>query len=400
MNFKFKIQAYQENNLIKVRVDMLADENYARTVAWSIRKRPFHDERFGITYQEFNFKKLNYKKLKPILLEDGEKIFACSTFIYQMPTNAVAAHGLILYLTRHLAKMAVDCVNEYTEFSISTDREIEKNSDPELLGRKLCESIAGSICAIDDIAEEYLPVVNRMKRVYGDIILADKMAQELTNPQVEVSVKVKLLCDLVQSQVHRKEELTAILSHISSTAKKDLIKPCIGKMSHYGIAHPDAVYDENYTELQLLKDAQFVMRHDGRMSINIKNNSFYLKYYAKGRRHHDILQAEMLYLGKVIGFEYAPDNNFHEEIIFTEACTNVLKSKGLHFNENYLKKLMTAKHHGSLFSQAYQHEENNDQHCYFHRLPPELMEIISNMVMPELDKSEAREAQQKGWGLK
>lgn len=99
-------------------------------------------------------------------------------------------------------------------------------------------------------------------------------------------------------------------------------------------------YSAGYTEFSFLAGATFRMRPDGRLSLTHEDNPGYRQFYALGRQNYDIFALEMQHLAKVIGpdLEFDDECQFHEEIIFTAACSQRLQALGALLNERNLRE--------------------------------------------------------------
>jgi len=145
---------------------------------------------------------------------------------------------------------------------------------------------------------------------------------------------------------NRIQELNHLIDNYQLNLKVALNEPAIGQLADDG-----GKYNWSYTEWQLLRDAQFTIRPDGKVGIQVANNKGYLEHYAPGCRNHDILEREMRYLGKVIGLEFEPETDFHKEIIFNDVTSQRLIASGIHLNSDCLKNMLQPKSVGLFFKQ-------------------------------------------------
>lgn len=126
---------------------------------------------------------------------------------------------------------------------------------------------------------------------------------------------------------------SSLLGHIQNSFVSGLMMSCLGQPAHDG-----GKYNLNYTELNLFFYGNFKLCEDGRVGFSHDNNPYYQKWYAEGRRNHDVLKDELLFLSQVEGVDLAFDEtcDFHQEIVFTEACSQRLIAQGVLLNANYL----------------------------------------------------------------
>lgn len=91
-----------------------------------------------------------------------------------------------------------------------------------------------------------------------------------------------------------------------------LLKEAIDKPAHDG-----GRYNKRYTEFQFLRSAFFSMTADGKLSItDLDKNPAYEKYYAPGKKNHEIFEPELRFLAKILGLGFE-ENDFNESgIIF------------------------------------------------------------------------------------
>ncbi|WP_115712895.1 hypothetical protein [Legionella sainthelensi] len=199
-----------------------------------------------------------------------------------------------------------------------------------------------SIACLKNIMEHSLNACSKKDRFDENTTLLNFMLSghnpyDLLNPSVCKLAKKNLIADLYTTftKANEKEELSHLFTAMNKQAIKALYRPCIDMQAPDG-----GQYRFTYTEWHFLRRAEFHMRLDGRMSIiGLPNNKGYQKFYAEGQRNHEIFEKEMRHLGKIIGLEFAEDCDFHNELIFTEQCTQELKAKGLHYNSLYIAKV-------------------------------------------------------------
>lgn len=116
-----------------------------------------------------------------------------------------------------------------------------------------------------------------------------------------------------------------MLNALTYAMKLELIRPCLGMR-----AHDNGFYKIGYTELELILDADIVMRQDGRLSIDLQNNKAYQKHYAVGKPNHGgLLREELAFLGNILDFRFSDDTDYDRELIFTPESTALLLKRNI-----------------------------------------------------------------------
>jgi hypothetical protein len=186
-----------------------------------------------------------------------------------------------------------------------------------------------------------------------------------------------------------------LLGDRQASAKKALYLPSIGKTSH-----DKQAYTWNYTEWSLLRDADFRVRSDGRMSICLTTIPQFNSSYAPGRRNHKIFRDEFDFLGNIINLKIADDSDISKELIFTPECTGYLVSLGLHHDKHYVAALIYLWRLVKIFKDG--QAENK-----FHRLPRDVIFMILEFVVNGVEeikklkfyKSEVLSIRDSMWGV-
>jgi len=128
-----------------------------------------------------------------------------------------------------------------------------------------------------------------------------------------------------------------VVNAFTDTMKLEFLKPCLKEPTK---AHDGGYYNLRYTEIQLLLDADIVMRADGRLSINLTNNKAYQEFYAEGKRNHGgLLKEELAYLGNILDFQLDLDSDYDKELIFTNESTNLLLKRYLGVKDQLLQQV-------------------------------------------------------------
>ena len=224
---------------------------------------------------------------------------------------------------------------------------------------------------------ETLSAENQDSLLFGNI---GKNTLNITKPLSERISRLLCFMQVAIKEGHQ-NELAYIIYHINYMAKLNLYNPCLEKK-----AHDKKFYHFYYTEWFFIRDAEFKLLNDGRISIDVTQNTSYLDTYAPGCSLYGKLKDEMLFLAKIIGLEFDPETDFDKEIIFTPACSKELKNKGLHLNPSYMAKLMQQKNDSfSFFRQAYEFHGEEHESIFARKLPLEIAEMIFYQVSPELD---------------
>ncbi len=149
----------------------------------------------------------------------------------------------------------------------------------------------------------------------------------LLNPEYGISEKYRLLRQLYRAfaDAGESEIYQPYLSHVQSMARKGLLAPCFGKPAADG-----GSFNNNYTEVNLLNEATFSIREDGKIGIQWGNSRSYEKLYAPGCRLHNALKTELSKLFEALDLEIEPGCSFDKEIILTRECSKQVMLMGLH----------------------------------------------------------------------
>lgn len=180
--------------------------------------------------------------------------------------------------------------------------------------------------------------------LYGDKIITDPIACFEDKCQIDLHSLLNL--DMPQAErevlVAKDEKLLLesgagmyrdyFLKTFHQAAVIVLVSQCFDKNAPGGRR-----YNMTYTEIELLRLAEYTIRSDGRMSIDMLSNPTFKKYYAEGCRLFVECESEFRNLATSLGLAFADDTNFHRELIFTPASTQKLKALGLHLTEKYLR---------------------------------------------------------------
>tara|TARA_R110000868_G_scaffold276747_5_gene536508 strand:+ start:76 stop:1452 length:1377 start_codon:yes stop_codon:yes gene_type:complete len=136
-------------------------------------------------------------------------------------------------------------------------------------------------------------------------------------------------------------------------------------------------YASNYTEIHLLLAANFTLNDRGQMVIDIRETKAYKEHYAPPKCGPSVLEVELRHACRLLGLEFLPNLNFHQEMIFDADSTRYLMNRGFHYSENYCKKLIRATHHMRLFQNSSEQEQSGTN--YIRLLPLDLQtQIVSH----------------------
>ena len=165
-----------------------------------------------------------------------------------------------------------------------------------------------------------------------------------SNPAAAIERYVREVGRTLTNQ-NRTQELNHFMDNFQLNLKVGLFSSCIGKA-----AEDEGKYNWTYTEWALLKHAQFNLRPDGKLGIVLADNAGYQAHYAPGKRLFTKMEAEMRYLGSIIGLEFDAATDFHKELVFTSACSQRLLADGMHLSADRLKQLLQPQYKGVFFN--------------------------------------------------
>ena len=373
---KFNIYVVQEDNALKLKVEMICDQHYAKLLAWRLTCKPFVE---GIQ-KGIEKTSCAITKSQPINIDQGDEHFALTTITYPLPANVDKIKYLVQAITEKIKEEQRDRPTIHHEECVVVIAGQKIDSD-------IVANIIKSIIDVNPHPSSYVETINSLNNLYKCEILVDSIAEKIIDTSIEMATKLQLLFECIR--LHTKLDITynlkGIFDKINQLAKNKLYELCFDKTSYHGKKHHTefSKYNYHYTELHLIREAQFTLRPDGRMSIPLSDNTIYQEFYTVGRVNHDIMRDEFNFLANILNLAFSPDNDFHrdKEMIFTKESTEKLKALGLHLNLQYVKQLLSVKHRWSLFKQGYTHETNNEgKTCHFYQFPPEIMSMIMNKV--------------------
>lgn len=165
----------------------------------------------------------------------------------------------------------------------------------------------------------------------------------------------------------KRDELNHALNNLVHHTKLQLIGSAIGKIALNGDA-----YSTDSDEIQFMLKANFYIRSDQRVGINVVANPRY-QSYALTPAMKDLFAKKLEFLVSILGLEYDKiKTDFNKEIIFTESCSRDLVDKGLHRNLEYLKTLLTVKNNSAVMKLGAYNT------TFFSRLQP----VAKNIIIP------------------
>lgn len=157
-------------------------------------------------------------------------------------------------------------------------------------------------------------------------------------------------------------------------------------------ANDGGYYTSNYTEILLMKEADMHLNQHGFMELDLfkEEGSTYNQFYAKGKENYDLLENELRKAFDLLGLNFQDGIDFHNDsIVFDRASTKSLMNRGMHYTEDYCKKLMQASHRQRLFAP---NKDGNNALIQSDFLPNEMKCLIANQVDPDIHPRE-------DWGL-
>lgn len=172
---------------------------------------------------------------------------------------------------------------------------------------------------------------------FPHVVLGKLLGVDLTELRGDAPIETKLekvaQMEKALSDEHMLNKTASLLKAIIHNGVSDFLMKVLNVTAYDG-----GKYNPSYTEFQVLFHADFNLHEDGKIGIKVANNPGYLKWYAPGRKNHDILEAEMRHLIHALGLDFAAGCDFHQEIVFDEASSLKLKALGMHLNETYLRQ--------------------------------------------------------------
>lgn len=182
--------------------------------------------------------------------------------------------------------------------------------------------------------------------------------------------------DLVAGAVNLKSQLnifSEIVNKNYNAAMFRFLQPAMGKIADDGNR-----YDYNYTEIELLREAIFSIKANGLVAVNWHENKAYEEHYAEKMRNHDILKKELIHLAPLIGLEFMPNLDFHNELVFTPACSKRLIDLGLNLNLQYVKNFCFAKNTYQTVYSYFRSKYSTDN--MWHSLPDDILNEVASVL--------------------
>ncbi len=194
---------------------------------------------------------------------------------------------------------------------------------------------------------------------------------------------------LISSLSKQEAHAMCTLFDFESFSKKNLMKTVLdivrGKLANDG-----GLFNENYTEIQVLKTAEIILDRDGKIRIiNLQENQAYINFY-KGGRIRPVrdtkrelanpleFENEMKCLGSYLGWQIEPGCDATKQIVFMPNTTPVFIRQGF-INVDIFKTLYFVYHRANFFAQSLLAAENELEKNNLKLLPKELLpEIIRN----------------------
>lgn len=343
----FSIRVTNEKNNIKIYLETISPQ--AELLA---AKSIFDNHWVHLT--SFLAESMNKETIKSLHIHEEERyfyaydnqlsknyqIYEVSTLSLALPTNPVDLFQLITRIDtyyhtdnetifHHILFGKESICNHIKLPKLNLHKSIMDNMKASLFG----VTAADLASTLDMTMEEFIAKAPRHTNT-NKLIVAEYLSQEITKIMPAFSFLETFKLGYIDLAEEERETIVRHLQALIDTPKKilhalsdqmklALIHPCLGKKACDG-----GFYKMSYTELQLLLNADFTMREDGRFSIQLIGNAAFEKWYAPGKPNEHILKDELTFLGKIINLQFAEDSDYHKEVIFTPECTAMLLKHG------------------------------------------------------------------------
>jgi hypothetical protein len=223
--------------------------------------------------------------------------------------------------------------------------------------------------------------------LYGNFLKIMELYSRL-NSEDNLQEILEQTKQLVTSLSKQEAHAMCTLFDFGSFSKKNLMKTVldtvIGKQANDG-----GLFDESYTEIQVLKQAEITLDPDGKIRIiNIQENRAYISSYI-GERIRPTrytprelanpleFENEIKCLGGYLGWQIEPGCEVNKQIVFNPQNTPIFIRQGF-INIDIFKTLYSVYHRGNFFAQSLLAAENQVEES-LKLLPKELLpEIIRN----------------------
>jgi len=156
----------------------------------------------------------------------------------------------------------------------------------------------------------------------------------LLNPENKEQTTILKNLSLFFTKPKNESTRNEFMEILNGFAREQFIQFCIGKTAEDGDP-----YNHQYTEIRAFDDSQFTLTENRRIQIHPLDSWGYKTYYAKGKQNFGKLKDEWLYMGKILGIEFAEDSVWDERIILNKESSEFFINKGLLYDEKFMKKL-------------------------------------------------------------
>lgn len=135
-------------------------------------------------------------------------------------------------------------------------------------------------------------------------------------------------------------------------------------------------YSENYTEIDLLLQAELKLNAQGLMELHYLETNSYKHNYAPEKRLFKVLDKEVRQAASDLDLEFLPNQDFHVKAVFTADSSRFLKGMGLHLTKQCCKDALRK----DILSKQFMFCGNGETVQPFQRLSKDLKQIIQNWV--------------------
>lgn len=187
--------------------------------------------------------------------------------------------------------------------------------------------------------------MNTLRQPHNDASLRERFNCQRFNilygaefPGTDIVTKLQLIAKKLLSE-NRGDELNHLIRNFQFGQKFHLFESVQGLVANDGGRY---VFSR-YTEWQVLQDADFKVRADGRLGFSVTDNSAFNRIYAGSYHRPEFAQEMKLMLCDQLKLGLEPGTDFYKEIVFDEATSNRLIAAGLHLGPKLLENMLLPK---------------------------------------------------------
>ncbi len=339
---------------------------------------------------------------------DGIHLMEAIPTSYMLPFNPTLALDLLAAYTRFAAEREfyhIQLVNEDLGNKISNDQPHPRrkvNAGQLLnLGKEavnveaMLKMLMEAIVKLDAVDAQYKATITAIKKILqyssshpatplrhclegklrASILLDVPVGAVTFTAQPTASERMREIYSIARRLIADGlgSELDRLIEVLNEEAKMNIYQFCIGRRSFDNLT----TFDWNDLYWEIFRTAAFTVGTDGRISIDLTTNACYCAISKQADFNAATFTTEFANLFKILQLSLDQDSNLSGRVIFSIETSQQLMAAGLHYNSNYIAKLIRERNTASLFNQARKHSANKEgKPCHLHSVPRDVVNII------------------------